>query len=73
MPNLYRLLVHNALWSLWNLHSQSLLAEMAAEAWVPRTAIIKRLFLTTGVQWFWANYSDESGVSLQQEVERVLA
>ncbi len=69
----YRLLVQNILWSLWNLHTQSLLAEMAAETWATQTAILDRLFLTKGVKWFWANYSDEFGMSFQQEVNRLLA
>lgn len=69
----YRLLVQNILWSLWNLHTQSLLAEMAAETWATQTAILNRLFLTKGVKWFWANYSDEFGMSFQQEVNRLLS
>lgn len=46
---------------------------MAAETWAAQTAILNRLFLTKGVKWFWANYSDEFGMSFQQEVNRLLA
>jgi hypothetical protein len=69
----FRLVVHNVMWSLWNIHSQAQVAELAAETWETQLAILRRFMKTKGSRWFWENYSDEFGASFRLEVERILS
>lgn len=65
----YRLVVHNVLWSIWNIQSQAQVAELSSETWQAQLAILRRLFMSKGVQWFWANYGQEFGASFHRVVE----
>ncbi|NCF21179.1 MAG: hypothetical protein GWP63_23395 [Haliea sp.] len=66
----YRLIVHNILWSLWNIQSQSQVGgELASETWSAQLAILKRMMSTRGFRWFWGNYSQEFGASFQKIVD----
>jgi hypothetical protein len=65
----YRLVIHNVLWSIWNIQSQAQVAQLSSETWQAQLAILRRLFLSKGVQWFWANYGQEFGASFHRVVE----
>ena len=69
----YRLIVHNVLWSIWNLQSQAQVGGLAAETWQAQLMILRRIMSSKGVQWFWANYREEFGASFQEEVAQILA
>jgi len=69
----YRLIVHNVLWSLWNLQSQAQVGGLAAETWKAQLIILRRMMSSKGVQWFWSNYREEFGESFQKEVDRILS
>jgi hypothetical protein len=69
----YRLIVHNVLWSIWNLQSQAQVGGLMAETWEAQLMILRRMMSSRGVQWFWANYREEFGESFQQEVARILS
>lgn len=69
----YRLIVHNVLWSLWNMQSQSQVGELASETWNAQLATLKRIISTPGFRWFWDNYSQEFGASFQKIVEDLAA
>jgi hypothetical protein len=69
----YRLIVHNVLWSIWNLQSQARVGGLIAETWEAQLMILRRMMSSRGVQWFWANYREEFGESFQQEVARILS
>ena len=69
----YRLIVHNVLWSLWNLQAQAQLGGLARETWDAQRVILARMMSSTGVQWFWSNYQEEFGESFQREVRTILS
>ena len=69
----HRLVVHNVLWSIWNLQSQAQVGEVSAETWQAQIAILQRLFSSKGTRWFWANYREEFGLSFQREVARIIS
>lgn len=64
----YRLIMHNILWSLWNMQSQAQVGELSAETWSAQLETLRRIMSSKGFQWFWANYSDELGSSFQRVV-----
>jgi hypothetical protein len=68
----YRLIVHNVLWSLWNLQSQAQVGGLAAETWEAQLMILKRMMSSKGVQWFWSHYRGEFGESFQNEVSEIV-
>jgi hypothetical protein len=68
----YRLIVHNVLWSIWNLQSQAQVGGLATETWEAQLMILKRMMSSKGVQWFWSNFRGEFGESFQKEVREIL-
>ncbi len=68
----YRLIVHNVLWSIWNLQSQARVGGLAAETWEAQLMILKRMMSSKGVQWFWSKYRGEFGESFRKEVAELL-
>jgi hypothetical protein len=68
----YRLIVHNVLWSIWNLQSQAQVGGLMAETWEAQLMILKRMMSSKGVRWFWSNYRGEFGESFQAEVTKIL-
>lgn len=65
----YRLILHNILWSIWNMQSQAQVGQLASETWSAQLATLERIVSTRGFDWFWANYAQELGPSFQQVVE----
>ena len=68
----FRLIVHNVLWSIWNLQSQAQIGGLAKETWEAQLMILKRMMSSKGVRWFWSNYRGEFGESFQTEVSKIL-
>ena len=68
----FRLIVHNVLWSIWNLQSQAQVGGLATETWEAQLMILKRMMSSKGVQWFWSNYRGEFGESFQNEVSEIV-
>jgi len=64
----YRLILHNILWSIWNMQSQARVGELYSETWNAQLATLERIVSTPGFRWFWANYSQEFGASFQRIV-----
>lgn len=69
----YRLIVHNVLWSLWNMQLQSEVGELHSQTWNAQLATLKRVVATPGYQWFWDNYSQEFGVGFQRIWAEIVA
>jgi hypothetical protein len=69
----YRLIVHNVLWSIWNLQSQARVGGLNAETWEAQLMILRRMMSSKGVQWFWSNYREEFGESFQKEVAEIIS
>ena len=69
----YRLILHNVLWAIWNLYTQSKVAdELTSDQWQAQVAILKRVSTTKGFQWFWDNYKGEFGPSFHNELSRLV-
>jgi hypothetical protein len=68
----FRLIVHNILWSIWNLQSQAQIGGLAKETWEAQLMILKRMMSSMRVRWFWSNYRGEFGGSFQTEVAKIL-
>jgi hypothetical protein len=68
----YRLIVHNVLWSIWNLQSQAQVGGLMTETWEAQLTILRRMMSSKGVQWFWSSYHEEFGESFQAEVAKIL-
>lgn len=68
----YRLIVHNILWSIWNLQTQAQVGGVANETWQAQRTILLRVLKTPGVQWFWSNYHNEFGTGFQLEIATIL-
>ena len=68
----YRLILHNVMWSFWNIFSQTKFAELATETWDAQVPAILRILVTPGGRWFWDNYAQEFEISFQSEVNRML-
>lgn len=69
----YRLIIHNVMWSLWNLQSQAQVGGLAAETWGAQLMILRRMMSSKGVRWFWSHYREEFGESFQKEVAEILS
>ena len=64
----YRLVIHNVLWSLWNMQSQARVGELSSETWSAQLATLERIVSTAGFRWFWTNFAQEFGASFQRIV-----
>lgn len=64
----YRLIIHNILWSIWNMQSQAQVGGLAAETWNAQLSTLERIASTKGFKWFWANYAQEFGTSFRRIV-----
>ena len=64
----YRLILHNILWSIWNMQSQARVGQLSSETWGAQQATLERIAKTAGFKWFWANYAQEFGASFQRIV-----
>lgn len=69
----YRLILHNAIWSIWNIFSQSRYAELPSETWDSQIPQLTRLLGNAGGTWFWDHYGHEFEPSFQDEVRSILA
>ena len=67
----YRLLIHNILMSISNIHAQSELTVLSRSNWESQIPIIERIVSTTGGNWFWENYRHEFEESFRTEVDRL--
>jgi hypothetical protein len=46
----FRLIVHNILWSIWNLQSQAQVGGVATETWQAQRMILRRILMAPGIQ-----------------------
>ena len=65
----YRLLIHNILLSLANIHQQSTLTGLSKSNWETQKSVILRIISTPGGMWFWENYRLEFEESFREEVD----
>ena len=65
----YRLLIHNILLSLSNIHQQSTLTGLSKSNWETQKSVILRIISTPGGMWFWENYRHEFEESFREEVD----
>lgn len=68
----FRLLMHNILWSIWNVFSQTNYAGLSKSTWEAQIPLLSRIVTTSGGEWFWSNYSNEFEESFRFEVNRII-
>ncbi len=68
----YRLLIHNILMSISNIHAQAELTGLSMTNWESQKPIIRRIVGTPGGRWFWVNYRLDFEESYRREVDNLL-
>ncbi|MBV1906153.1 MAG: hypothetical protein KUG75_08745 [Pseudomonadales bacterium] len=66
----YRLVIHNILMSVSNIHTQSLLTGLTRSYWESHIPVIERILSTAGGAWFWSNFRQEFEESFRDEVDK---
>ena len=67
----FRLMFANALDAIFNTYSHTHASGFSPETWSAQYETAKRLMLTAGGRWFWAEYKNEYRVDFHSEVERI--
>jgi len=65
----YRLLIHNILMGISNVHAQTALTGLATSNWESQLPVIERVVSTSGGTWFWDTYRDEFEETFRGEVD----
>jgi hypothetical protein len=68
----FRLLIHNILLAISNMHAQSQLTGLSVSNWESQLPIIERIVGTPGGSWFWQNYRHEFEESFREVVDGLL-
>jgi hypothetical protein len=68
----FRLLMHNALWSIWNTYAQVSFSQLTPSVWHSHKPLIRRFLTSSGGKWFWDNHKQEFEERFRAEVDRVL-
>ena len=69
----YRLLLTNIVWSILNLYTQSIYANLSESVWMSQKPILKRILNTKGGKWYWSQHKNEFEVSFALEVDAIMA
>jgi hypothetical protein len=69
----YRLLIHNILLAISNIHAQSTLTGLSLSNWESQKPVIERIVSSPGGAWFWENYRHEFEESFRREVDHLLS
>lgn len=68
----FRLLMHNNIWCVWNIYSQTEFAGLSRGTWEAQKSLIVRTLSAPGGAWFWRTYKHEFEGSFEKEIDRVL-
>jgi hypothetical protein len=68
----FRLLIHNILLAISNVHSQTRFAGLSSSTWESQIVIVKRIISTQGGQRFWKEYRLEFEETFRDQVDRIL-
>jgi hypothetical protein len=68
----YRLLIHNILMGISNIHAQASLTGLSKSNWESQLPIVKRIVSTAGGTWFWTSFRHEFEESFRDEVDTLL-
>ena len=68
----YRFMIHNMMWSQWNVYFQSQVAELP-NIWAPQKIQLKRVLSQQGMKWFLENYKHELESNFQDEIDLILS
>ena len=68
----FRLLIHNILLAISNVHSQTGFANLSLSTWESQIVIVTRVIHTQGGQWFWKEYRLEFEESFREQVDQIL-
>ncbi len=68
----FRLLMHNILLSISNIHSQTRFAGLSVSTWESQLVILTRVVTSPGGRWFWKEYRLEFEESFREQVDKIL-
>jgi hypothetical protein len=68
----FRLLIHNILLAISNVHSQTGFAGLSISTWESQIVIVKRIMTTPGGQRFWKEHRLEFEETFRDQVDRIL-
>lgn len=69
----FRLIIHNTTDALWDLYLQTVKTGFSPDTWATLgVGLVKRVFATTGGQWFWMMYRDEYPEEFRREMDRII-
>jgi len=69
----FRLLINNAMDSVWAMYLQTVITGFSGETWATQgVGMAKRVFATPGGRWFWAQYQDNYPKEFRGEMDRIL-
>ena len=68
----FRLLMHNVLLSISNIHSQTNFAGLSSSMWESQLVLLRRIITSPGGQWFWKEYQLEFDETFRGQIEAIL-
>ncbi len=68
----FRLLMHNVLLSISNIHSQTNFAGLSSSMWESQLVLLRRVVTSPGGQWFWKEYQLEFDETFREQIEAIL-
>jgi len=69
----FRLLMHNILLAISNIHSQTLFAGLPVSTWESQLVILTRVVTSPGGRWFWKEYRLEFEESFREIADKILS
>ena len=68
----FRLLMHNVLLAISNIHSQTNFAGLSSSMWESQLVLLRRVVTSPGGQWFWKEYQLEFDETFREQIEAIL-
>ncbi len=68
----FRLVVHNNLLAISNIHSQTSFTGLSTSTWESQLLILKRITTSPGGRWFWKEHRLEFEELFREQVDKIL-
>lgn len=68
----FRLVVHNILLAISNIHSQTSFTGLSTSTWESQLVILKRITTSPGGRWFWKEHRLEFEELFREQVDKIL-
>ena len=68
----FRLMVHNIMLAISNIHSQTSFTGLSTSTWESQLLILKRVTTSPGGRWFWKEHRLEFEELFREQVDKIL-